>query len=159
MATKTIYLKGKLKWAHTARPDKYNNWSTVLYPDEESLKVVWDLKNGKPAILNTIGKDEDGEFIKLSRPQNKTINGTVRPFAAPPVVDANGIPITQTLIGNGSDGTVKCAVYDYRKGEGKAIRLEAIRVDNLIPFVPQTDFNPEEQKLVQGLDSEPAPNF
>jgi hypothetical protein len=158
MATKEIFLKGKAKWAHTGRPDKYGNYSVVLYPDTESLEKIQAMKSATPRILNELKMDDDGPNMKLSCPQNKNINGTVKAFSVV-VLKPDGSPLTESLIGNGSDITCKLDHYTYRKGEGAALRLKAIRVDNLVPYTVQNSMDPEQQAQVAGVLEQPAPLF
>jgi len=155
MATKTIFLKGKLKWAHTSKPDKYDRLSVCLYPDAASLEIIRALKE-PPAILNTLKMDDDGTYIKLGVPPNQMINGKVVVNRIE-VLKPDGSPLTESLIGNGSDGTIKCEVYTYRKGEGRAIRPKAIRVDNLIPYTVQGSFTDEQKAQVSGVMEQPVP--
>src|SRR6476620_8282057 len=136
MATKEVFLSGKAKWAHTGRPDKYGRYSIVLYPDSASLQKINDLKAATPAILNTLKKDEDGYFMKFTCEPNKNIGGKVVVFQVA-VLKPDGAPLTESLIGNGSDVTIKLEYYTYRKGEGAAVRLKAVRVDNLVPYTVQ----------------------
>lgn len=154
MATTKIYLKGKAKWAHTARPDKYDKYSVVLYPDDASLEIVKGLKE-KPSILNSLHLDDDGYNIKLSVPPNQMIAGKVVVHKIE-VVKPDGNPLTECLLGNGSDVTIECEVYTYRKGEGRAIRPKVIRVDNLIPFTIE-HFPMEDKAHVEGTIAQPAP--
>lgn len=157
MATKIVYLKGKAKWAHTARPDKYGKLSVVLYPDAESLEIFKELKK-EPAILNVLQQDDDGHYFKLGVEPNKNINGKVVVFDIK-VLKPDGAPLTESLIGNGSDVTVKCEVYTYRAGKGRAIRPSVIRVDNLVPYTVQNSMNDEQKKQVEGVLEQPAPIF
>lgn len=163
MAKTYEYLSGKLKWANKLiQPDlAYKKWSVVLYPDQASYNKIMLLKE-PPAILNEIKKDEEGYYITLSRPTSRTYQGVERAFVPPLVTNADGTACT-VPIGNGSDGTCKIEVYNYKQkvtGKlGRAIRLEAVRVDNLIPYTPNKDRTPEQQKLAQGLDEQPAPIF
>lgn len=165
MASQFLFFKGKCKWAHTNKPDKYDKWSVVLYPIPEDLERIKKLKEsvpGKTGILNVIGKDEDGEYVKFARPQNKMMRGKVVAFTPPQVLKPDGMPLTESLIGNGSDVTVKIEVYVYNtptKSKGSACRLETIRVDNLVPFLPQRDFNPDDAAQVRGMEEQPAPLF
>jgi hypothetical protein len=158
VATKEIFFTGKAKWAHTGRPDKWGNYSLCIYPDAESLEKFRALKTSKPSILNEEKKDDDGTFFKVSCPQNKNIAGKVVAFNVA-VLHPDGRPITESLIGNGSDVTIKVDHYTYRKGEGAALRLKAIRVDNLVPYTVQNSFNPEQQAQVAGVLEQPAPLF
>lgn len=158
MATKTIYLSGKLKWVHTNKPDpKYGKYSCVLYPSDESLNKIKELKDNKPAILNELKKDDDGYHMKFSCEPNKLINGVMQIFQVN-VVNKDNQPLT-VLVGNGSDGTIKLDYYTYRKGEGAAVRLKAIRVDNLIPYEPSRDFTQEQKDNVEGLSEQPKSFF
>lgn len=158
MATKEVFFKGKAKWAHTGRPDKYGKYSVVLYPDPESLEIIKGMKENKPTILNELKKDDDGYHIKLSCDPNKNIGGKVVAFSVA-VMHPDGRPLTESLIGNGSDITCKCDHYTYRKGEGAALRLKAIRVDNLVPYTVQNSMTPEQQGQVAGVLEQPAPLF
>lgn len=157
MATSTVYLSGKAKWAHTGKPDKYDKYSVVLYPDTDSLEKIHELKK-TPAILNDLKKDEDGYNIKLSVPPNQNIAGKIVVHKID-VLKPDGMPLTEALIGNGSDITVKCEVYTYRQGKGRAIRPKSIRVDNLVPFTVQNSFAPEDKEEAMKLLEQPAPLF
>jgi hypothetical protein len=55
-------------------------------------------------------------------------------FGPPTVIDKDKNPVT-ALVGNGSKVTAKVAVYDTRMGKGH--RLETVRVDELVEFVPE----------------------
>lgn len=156
---KEIYLKGKLKWVHTVKPDmKYGKYSCVLYPDPESLDKIKELKANKPTILNELKQDDDGYFMKFSCDPSKVIAGKLQTFQVH-VLKPDGSPLTEALVGNGSDGTIKLEWYTYRKGEGAAVRLKAIRIDNLIPFIANRDFTDEVKKDISGLPEQPAPLF
>lgn len=163
MAKTYEYFKGKLKWANRlVNPDtEYKKWSVVLYPDQESYSKIMKLKEA-PAIMNEIKKDDDGYYITLSRPTERDYTTGKRAFTPPVVVNADGTPCT-VPIGNGSDGTCKVEVYTFkRKGldrQGRAVRLEAVRIDALVPYEPKTDRTDDEAKLAKGLDEQPAPVF
>src|SRR5688572_107755 len=135
------YLSGKLKWANRlVQPDlTYKKWSVVLYPDAASMNKVMKLKEA-PAILNEIKEDEDGKYITLSRPTSRQYQGVDRAFTPPLVINADGTLCT-VPIGNGSDGTCKIEVYKYNQKvsnrPGRAIRLESVRIDNLVHYEPK----------------------
>ena len=165
MAPKTehIYLSGKSKWVMTKQVDKYGKWGTCLYLDDASKKKWAELK--EKGIMNTLSEDEDGQFVRLRRDAEKTFrDGTRRGFVPVKVIDKEGNPYDGN-IGNGSDITCKIEVYSYKKpfgpGLGYGIRLESIRVDNLVPFVgkDKNAFDPESAKLVEGLIDAPEPIF
>ncbi len=158
MASKEIFLKGKVKWVHTNKPDpKFGKYSCVLYPDEESLSKIKELKDGKPSILNVLKKDEDGYNMKFSCDPNKNIMGRIQVFEVT-VLDKDNRPFTG-LVGNGSDATIKLEHYTFRKGEGAAVRLKAIRIDHLIPYEPKRDFTDEQRESTSGLPEQPVPLF
>jgi hypothetical protein len=157
MSSKEVFLKGKAKWARVSTPDPWGHFKITLYPDSESISKFKELK-----VKNTMKRDEDGDYLVLRRPVNKTIRGKVVGFAPPTVVDSAGMPLRDVLIGNGSDVTVKLIYYSYmspQKEPGFAIRLEAVRVDNLVPFTPKRDFEADEVKAMGTLNEQPAPNF
>ena len=153
MATETVVLPGTAKWAYTSRLDKYGSYSIVIYPDAESLEKVRDLTEKKPAILNRLRKDDDGYFIKFKCDPEKVIGGTTKVFSVHNYKADGKTPLTD-LIGNGSDVTSQLDVYTFRKGEGKAARLKAVRVNNLIIFEPN-QLPTEEQN--EELEKQPVP--
>ena len=157
MATKTYYLSGKAKWAHVHRIDKYDKYSITLYPDEASLNQINEWVDGTPPIMNHLKEDEDGQFMKFGCPPNRLIAGKIVPFTIE-VLDNEGRPFHQP-IGNGSDVTIKVDVYTYRKGEGKAVRLRAVRIDNLVPFTSESFPDDETRESAAELMSQPQPNF
>src|SRR5688572_7094049 len=106
--TEYILLQGKGKWIRPQSPDKYGNWSMVLYPNPESYNKLLELK--QRGLKNEIKKDEDGYFTTLRRPQQKVYAGKVKGFAPPEIVGPDGLPF-HALIGNGSDVTAKIEVY------------------------------------------------
>lgn len=139
--TKQVTFQGKVKWASLYKPDKYDAWSLVLYPNDESLVRLKDMK-----LKNTFKKDEDGECIRMKRNVTSKIKGKTVPFSAPWVTDKNGVPVN-VAVGNGSDVTVSCDYYAYRPPTGgtelsHALRMTGVRIDNLVPFEPKTDFAP-----------------
>jgi len=170
--TEFVYLKGKTKWFRPEKPNEWGKRSHVLYPDADSLKILWKLKESTPTmsgIKNEIRKDEDGEYISISRPSSKEIKGKIVAFEPPVVLDGSmtlpdgsSPPLRGVFVGNGSDVITKIAVYSYNQPgspgkRGRAIRWESSRVDNLIPYEGRKDFDEEEMKLTKGIDGvEPA---
>lgn len=160
-----IYLTGKAKWARLDRPDdKFANppvWSIQLYMDDKTYQEFSKIKEEK-GLLNVIKKDDDGYNVLLKRPTSKLMRGKLVPFSAPEVLEQDGkTPLRSALVGNGSDVTCKVEMYSYNKptgGKGHAIRLMSVRVDNLIPYNAQRDFEPDSQaeRNVRGFDQQPA---
>lgn len=152
------YFNGKAKWVRAKTPDpKFGKWNMTLYPYEEDLKKFKSLQDD--GVLTRLKKDDDGYYFQLSRPVNKMMRGSVVSFTPPVVVDKEGTVITDE-IGNGSDVTVKVQVYSYPKptgGFGKAIRWEAVKVNNLVPFKKDSFKDPVRQEQVTGLPEQPEP--
>lgn len=130
MSSKLYYFTGPCKWAKVYEPDDYNGekkWKIDVFLDKNSLK---DLK--ATGCKLKVKEDEDGKkFVTFNRPVVKEIKGEMKDFEPPKVLDKDHNPITD-LIGNDSTVTVKVQVYDTQMGPGH--RLEAVRVDNLIPY-------------------------
>lgn len=168
MAKEYIYLKGKAKWANKLfiADQLYKCWSVLLYPDEESYSKVLEMKKGKEGVqglLNVIKKDEDGYCITVKRPTEKLIKGRMQGFVPPLVLNADNSPFNPQgpQIGNGSDITCKIEYYVYPRptgGKGSAIRLESVRIDNLIPFTKE-DFPKADAQQASGLTEQPPPLF
>lgn len=162
MATSEVYFTGKGKWVRVQIPDpQFKKYSLRLYPDTASLDKFKSLQ--KEGVKNFLKRDEDGDYFNLSRPSEKIIKGVLRAFEPPLVLMPDGqTPMRNVNIGNGSDLTVKVQVYSHKTPNGKdakAIRLESIRVDNLVPFEARKDFkeNSENAQLAKGLDEQPKP--
>lgn len=167
MASEEVYLKGKTKWFWHNKLDKYNKWSHRLYPDTDSLEKVRELQT--QGVKNTIKKDEDGWYVNLTRSptiKKKTALGETSIAMEPPkVVDKDGQPY-MGFVGHGSDVTTKMYVYEHRTpappgstipGKAKAMRWDASRIDNLVPYEPTRDFTDAEKELVKGLDKQAPP--
>jgi|SRR6267154_1290296 len=166
MATEYLYVKGKVKWFRAVVPDeKYNRWSHVLYPDNESLEIIRELQ--AQGVKNTLKKDDDGYSVTISRPtqmKKSTAVGVAMVGMAPPkIVDKDGMPMEGNInVGNGSDVTTKLEVYTHAVpggGKSKAMRWASSRIDNLVEYVPVRDFSEGEKKQVAGLSDQPEPIF
>jgi hypothetical protein len=134
MATTYHYLSGKTKWCKVRTPDKeYNNFQVPLYMDDASWKTFESLGTS----LGTKHDKETGEpYVTFKRPVNKTFGTEVVEFGPPKVLDKNNQEMPEGLIGNGSEVTIKISVYDLKKTKGKGHRLEVVRVDNLVEYIP-----------------------
>lgn len=168
MASEFVYLQGKSKWFKHQQPNKFGSWSHDLYLDPPSIdkfKALQEARGNTEGIKNTLKHDEDGYYVSLSRPTSKTIRGKVVGFAPPEVLDRDGLPLRDMLVGNGSDITTKLDYYTYKKpigsSRGSAIRWASSRVDNLVPFTSQRqEFDPDQLHQVEGLDRQPLqPEF
>jgi hypothetical protein len=161
--TEFVFVQGKGSWAKTITPDqKFNRWSIVIHPDAPSLEKIKKLK--EEGIKNELKKDEDGYYINFSRPTSKVFSGSVQGFAPPRVLDGTkklpdgSHPPLDERIGNGSDVTLKLEVYSHKApgGTAKAARLLSIRVDHLVPFTVERDFDEDDTRAIKGLDGQPA---
>lgn len=160
MATREDYFSGKCKYAQVHRPDqKYDCYSILLYPDEPSLEKIKKLKEGKPAIMNELKMDEDGTYIRFRRDLEIKTKMGKKQLPPPIVTNADGTMMVDTWIGNGSDVTVGCEIYTYRKGEGLACRLKSVRADNLIPYKPEMTPDPVLQKQYGEMGEQPTPKW
>lgn len=160
--TTHIYLQGKAKWFKAHTLNKFGNWSHDIYLTEDSLDQVKKLKAQDGAIKNVLKKDEDGYYMSFNRQPTKLIRGKVIAFHAPEVVKADGTPLTGVLVGNGSDITTKLELYKFKTPTGafgSAVRWLSTRVDNLIPYEPDTDFDEDTKKAVKGLSEQPEQLF
>lgn len=130
MASNYYYLSGKAKWAKLFKPDdKYKNWQIQVYMDEPSMKVY-----DESGMTMQKKQDDEGTFVTFRRPEAKVIRDELVKFNPPEVLDDAGNKMEQ-LVGNGSDVTIKVIVYDTMKGKGH--RLEAVKVNKLVPYVKQ----------------------
>jgi hypothetical protein len=138
------------------QPDEWGKWKVTVHPTEASLEKVRELQG--EGIKNVLKKDDDGYKVTFSRPTQKMVKGKVIGLTPPEVLQADGkTPLTGVLVGNGSDGTVKLEVYSHGTpggGKAKAARLLSIKVDNLIPFEMNRDFDDKQKEAVQGLDEQ-----
>lgn len=156
------YVQGKAKWVRIVKPDlAYNCWSIIIYPTPDSLEKIRDWQ--AEGLKNTLKKDEDGYFVKFRCDvSKKRKDGSVWTFQQPEAVDKDGKPMDGSIVGNGSDVTLKLEKYEHgTPGGGSAIaaRLVGVRVDNLVSFNPETDFRPDEKARVEGLAEQPEQLF
>lgn len=155
-----IYIKGKVSWFRPKIPDQWNNWSTQIHPDPESLEKIREIQAA--GAKNQVKKDDDGYYTRIKRPVTKeTKTGKILSFKPVEVFDNEGKPYDGP-VGNGSDATLKIEVYTHGTpggGEAKAMRWESARIDNLVPFNPDSDYNDDQKKGAEGLMSQPEQLF
>lgn len=160
--TEEIFLKGKFKHMHHLRPNpRYpDKWGVVLYPDEESIQKIKDLK--KAGVQNQLKMDDDGWYINFSRPIERNWSGVKEAMEKPKIIFKDGTPC-EVAVGNGSDGVMSLEVYSHktdRVGEyKKAARWRGARLDNFIPFNPETDYSEAEKAELKTLREEPEQLF
>lgn len=157
-----FYLAGKTKYYNPTMADKWNKWSHLLYPDTASLELLRDLQ--AEGLKNVIKKDDDGYFLRISRPVSKqTSTGKMLTFLPPETFNPDGTPFVG-VVGHGSDVTTKIEVYSYMAPgstsvPGKAMRWVSTRIDNLVPFNPETDMTDEQREAAEGLLDQPQKDF
>lgn len=139
MANKDVFLQGKVKWVHTKRLNKFGKWTATLYPTPESLTIIRELI--EEGIKNNLKKDDDGYYIAFSRPPEKMDKqGRRFPLSPVEIIDSDGRAF-DGWIGNGSDCTLKIETYGGKSPIGtqyKAARLAGIKVENLVPYEPDS---------------------
>lgn len=167
--TQFVYITGKFTWAklkvpETAFSDK-PKWTITVYPNEASLEIIRELQ--AEGMKNILKKDEDGYHIKFGRPtERRTKEGRAIGMDPPMVLngqnldkDGNPLPLGDVLVGNGSDGVIKLEVYEHRvpgsEKKAKAARLLSVRVDNLVPYTINKDFDTNQNRAIKGLDQQP----
>ena len=143
MATQTYYLRGICKWAMVHSIDeKYGNYKINVYLDDESKE-----RYVKSGLQMTPKTDEDGEFVVFRRAASKVIKGETVNFGKPKVLNVDN-EVTNDLIGNGSKVTIKVLAFDTMNGIGH--RLDAVKIDNLVPY----EGKPMETHTPEGWEEE-----
>lgn len=134
MATEYFYFSGEALYPKLNKADtKYDAagiFSIGITLDEPSLA---DFTRSGLRLQNKPYKDSK-PFVTFKRKDTQMIKDENVKFGPPNVIDKDGNKVT-ALVGNGSKVTAKVAVYDTRMGKGH--RLETVRVDELIEFVPE----------------------
>lgn len=166
MPSQRVSLQGKVKWF---RPDKVNPWNKfehVLYLTDKSLETFRELQTSTDRIggvKNALKKDDDGYHVRIARPSSREVKGKVVGMSPPMVFDKDGTtPLKGVFVGNGSDVTTVVEVYQYGVPgsdgkKGRAMRWEATRVDNLIPYTePGAELLADELKQSQDTNATPA---
>lgn len=129
------YFKGKAMWSECNKINKYGKYAIKLLVDEAAAKEF------KAIGTRSSPKEmDDGDYlISFSRkPDAKVFKNGEKLDAGPPeVIDADGNPYVGD-IGNGSDVTVKVNVFkwDNSFGKGTGMRLDKVRIENLVEYVP-----------------------
>jgi hypothetical protein len=126
----TFYFRGEASWAQVFEPvDKYKK------EDGKEWKISLKLDDASQALFHESGcglepSKKDGSYT-FRRPTRKLIKDKLVEYAAPLVLDKTNTATTDK-IGNGSIVTVKVDIYPTRKGKGHT--LEAVRVEELVPY-------------------------
>lgn len=169
MPTKYYNIKGKAYWPELrdSQPDEYagdKRWKITLVLDD-----VDDFE--KTGLQLKLRDMEDGQAIVLRRGCRKLIGDNLINFCSPVIIDENnkwiryhtikgedgadkpvfswekGDPVPEMvgediLINNGSEVSVRVAVYDTQKGKGH--RMESVQILHMAaPYVKPTTENQE----------------
>lgn len=134
-----VELEGALSWVKVdpSNPEppfgneKSGKWSVVLHPTKEGIETVRDLQ--AEGLKNVVKKDENGYYVKFSRPVARFNKDGVKTkeFDPPKLTGA-----TVKEIGNGSLATIKLEVYEHPTpagGKAKAARLYSVDITRLTP--------------------------
>lgn len=155
-----IYIQGKVAWFRSQQPNQWNKYSVQIHPNEKGVEIIRDLQ--AQGLKNQLKKDEDGYFCNISRPVTKEYaSGKLVSFTPVEVFDKEGVPYYGG-VGNGSDATLKCEVYEHKTpggGTAKAMRWVSARIDNLVPFEPDTDLTDQQKETASGLKEQPEQLF
>lgn len=137
MATEYHYFDGKIKWAKLREEqakafedDNRGKFCAVnfYFADNDQRKAFQLLKTRKQFKIDSEGE----EYIDFRR---YLVNNVAPELGgAPKVLTKENEPYTGAL-GNGTTGTLKISTYDTKSG--KATRLEAFRIENLVEYIPE----------------------
>lgn len=143
---KVIVIRGVLDWAkvigparpHTgeARYDKGPYWSVEVTPNDydqiSQYGLTEKLKDPSPKDTKRVGK---GKYLSLKVLENKSNGEKNKP---PVIVNVQGQPWDEGLLGNGTVADVKVKVVDYGKSVQKGCYLQAIRVLDPVIYEAET---------------------
>lgn len=134
----TVFVPGTVYWAkivgHSALVDNYERtgkeWTYELVPDDTSF-----LKTHK--LLDRL-KDKDdprnpnkGEYLHLKKPELTRDGDCNEPIK---ILDKDGSPWDDRLIGNGTRVVAKLTIKDWGVGKKKSIYTAAIRIEDLVSY-------------------------
>jgi hypothetical protein len=162
MAVENYYLSGKAKWIHAHQLGKYGKWTHNLYLDDKS-KEVWNELKATKGLMNSLKRDDDGDYLIIARAPSIRVQGRDTPLAPPKILEADGKTEFIGRVGHGSILTTKVEIYPYhpsnapRGAKKYAMRWVSSRIDDLVPFDAKRDFTEEEQESIKGLVDQPRP--
>lgn len=162
-------LEGKGSWVQAHKVNKWGKYAMQLHLSPKSLDYARELIAEK-GLMNKISKDDEGWFIRLSRPSQITLKtGKIVGVTPPEILDGQH-PIEQPdgkvifppliePIGNGSDVIAKVELYSYNDpmnpGKKKyAMRWDSLLVNNLVPFNKKS-FDDDLVNANKGLEDHP----
>lgn len=144
MATHYLFITGKIKWAAGLknRDQKFGHYNCPLYVSKEDQAKLKEMKSEV-----RFKEDADGLYFKMKRDHEKKIKDKLTVFGPPRVFmtdpSGNDVELDPATVGNGSTVTAKFALYDTNFGT-RGTRLEAVRVDNYLEYIPEAQVGSEE---------------
>lgn len=139
MATETFYFTGEAIFPRLLKPDTTYNANGV-YSIGVTLDAASQAQYDKSGIRLKV-KTWNGSkpFYTFKRQDKGLMRDQLVSFGPPKVIDKDGNALTK-FVGNGSKVTLKVLAFDTRNGKGH--RLDTVRVDELVEYVPQKDQAP-----------------
>lgn len=134
MATETFYFSGEAIFPRLLKPDTTYNINGV-YSIGVTLDAASQAEFDKSGIrLKSKSWNGSKPFYTFKRADKGLMRDSLVTFGPPKIIDKDQKPLTK-FVGNGSKVTIKVLVFDTRNGKGH--RLDTVRVDELVEFVPQ----------------------
>lgn len=140
MSSTTVFVPGTVYWAkivgRKSLVDNYERtgkeWAYELVPDDVSF-----LKEHR--LMDRLKDKEDpknpdkGDFLVLKKPELDKDGNENKPIT---IYDADGAEWGEDrLLGNGTRVVAKLAIRDWGVGKKKSIFTQALRVEELVPYV------------------------
>lgn len=144
ISTETHVVRGVAHWAKVIGAPRFNEysggkeWSIDVTPNAEGRALLKRLGISSKLREPKETDERKETFLSFRHKELKNDGSKADPIR---IVDATNAPWDGRLIGNGSVIEAKFVVKDYGKGKPKGTYLRAIRVLELVPYVPQ-DFAP-----------------
>lgn len=137
MERTTVFVRGKVYWAKIVGDpvDNYEGdakeWTYELVPYDVTFlkehRLLDRLKDREDA------KNPDkGEYLVLRKPAVNKDGEENKPIA---IYDSDNSEWDGRLLGNGTEVVAKLTIVDWGKGKKKSIWTQAIRVEDLVPYV------------------------
>lgn len=160
-----VKFEGLIRWASVPpnaarKPQKDyidplapNNSSYSIEVECDKAKFDKLMKAGIPKLTTLRTDDATGvTYLKIKASKVKRVDGEDLTFADPVVLDKHGQTLT-VPIGNGSRGIVIAELAQGKRG--KSLRLRAVQVKELIPFVSTGSI--DDIKDLLDIEEEAAP--
>jgi|TARA_X000001388_G_scaffold66037_1_gene52714 hypothetical protein len=121
------YANGSSLWASVSTPNKFGQYLIYLTTNEDEASRLESIGLSRVKDKSGVEKYEEPTFKFAKRVANR--DGATNP--APKLIDTDGNTL-DTLVGNGSDVTVK--FKPYSNDFGTFAELVAVKVNNLVEY-------------------------